>query len=128
MLDLRAYLRLGPVLRSLRFVNVVFIPISSLRTVLRPRRGFLNHLAVESSRRRAGIGRMLVERCLDALARRGMRKCHIFVVADNEDGKRFWRRMGWEERTTLVVMSHDVGLSPAGPARPMPAGAPGPAS
>ena len=35
------------------------------------RRGFLHHLAVDASRRRAGIGRMLVERCLDALARRG---------------------------------------------------------
>ncbi len=73
------------------------------------RRGFLHHLAVDRSRRRSGIGRMLVQRCLEALATRGMRKCHIFVIADNEEGKGFWRRIGWEERTTLVVMSHDVG-------------------
>lgn len=78
------------------------------------RRGFLHHLAVDASRRRAGIGRMLVDKCLEALARRGMRKCHIFVIAGNEEGKRFWRRIGWEERTTLVVMSHDVGSPPAG--------------
>jgi ribosomal protein S18 acetylase RimI-like enzyme len=45
------------------------------------RRGFLHHLAVERSQRRAGIGRMLVDRCLEALARRGLRKCHIFVMA-----------------------------------------------
>ncbi len=74
------------------------------------RRGFLHHLAVDGSRRRAGIGRRLVERCLEALADQGLRKCHIFVLAGNEEGKRFWRRIGWEERTTLVVMSHDVGL------------------
>ncbi len=73
------------------------------------RRGFLHHLAVDSSRRRSGIGRLLVDRCLGALATRGMRKCHIFVIASNEEGKRFWTRIGWEERTTLVVMSHDVG-------------------
>ncbi|HUJ73854.1 MAG TPA: GNAT family N-acetyltransferase [bacterium] len=73
------------------------------------RRGFLHHLAVDASRRRSGIGRGLVDRCLDALAAHGMRKCHIFVMSDNLEGKRFWQRLGWEERTTLVVMSHDVG-------------------
>ena len=78
------------------------------------RRGFLHHLAVDASRRRAGVGRMLVECCLDALARQGLRKCHIFVLLDNEEGRRCWRRIGWEERTTLVVMSHDLGPAPAG--------------
>ncbi len=76
------------------------------------RRGYLHHLAVDGSRRRSGIGRRLVERCLDALAAIGMRTCHIFVIADNEEGKRFWRRVGWEERTSLVIMSHDVGPAP----------------
>lgn len=78
------------------------------------RRGFLYHLAVEKSHRRAGIGRALVQRCLAALASAGMRKCHIFVMADNQEGKLFWKRNGWEERTTLVIMSHDVAASPAG--------------
>jgi ribosomal protein S18 acetylase RimI-like enzyme len=72
------------------------------------RRGFLHHLAVDPDCRRRGVGRALVKRCLEALASQGMRKCHIFVVAANEEGKRFWRRIGWEERTTLVVMSSDV--------------------
>jgi ribosomal protein S18 acetylase RimI-like enzyme len=82
------------------------------------RRGFLHHLAVDAAHRRSGIGRALVERCLQALAARGMRKCHIFVIADNLEGRRFWQGIGWEERTTLVVMSHDVvpaGGSSAGP-------------
>jgi hypothetical protein len=30
------------------------------------------------------------------------------VLADNVDGERFWRSIGWEERTTLKVMSRDV--------------------
>lgn len=78
------------------------------------RRGFLYHCAVAKSHRRQGIGKALVERSLAALAARGMRKCHIFVTADNTEGKRFWQRMGWEERTTIHVMSHDVAASPAG--------------
>ena len=72
------------------------------------RRGFLHHLAVEKDRRRSGIGRDLVERCLSALAAAGFRKCHLFVLADNIEGQRFWRKIGWEERTTLKVMSRDV--------------------
>jgi N-acetylglutamate synthase len=72
------------------------------------RRGFLHHLAVARDHRRAGVGRALVERCLRALAGVGMRKCHIFVLAENAEGRKFWKRIGWEERTTLVVMSHDV--------------------
>ncbi len=72
------------------------------------RRGFLHHLAVAESHRRAGIGRALVSRCLSELAVIGMRKCHIFVMRDNLEGKRFWEKIGWEERTTLLVMSHDV--------------------
>jgi putative acetyltransferase len=73
------------------------------------RRGFLHHLAVARSHRRAGVGRALVERSLAALAELGMRKCHIFVLKDNRQGRRFWRRIGWQERTTLLVMSQDVG-------------------
>ena len=72
------------------------------------RRGFLHHLAVAPTARRAGIGKALVEECLAALGRQGLRKCHIFVIAANEEGKKFWTRIGWVERRTLVVMSHDV--------------------
>jgi ribosomal protein S18 acetylase RimI-like enzyme len=76
------------------------------------RRGFLHHLAVEKGSRRTGIGRRLVESCLEALARAGLRKCHLFVLADNVEGQRFWKKVGWEERTTLKVMSRDVDEPP----------------
>jgi ribosomal protein S18 acetylase RimI-like enzyme len=79
------------------------------------RRGFLNHLAVAQSHRRAGIGHALVEKSLVALAALGMRKCHIFVLARNRPGRRFWRKIGWQERTTLLVMSQDV-IAPRAPA------------
>jgi ribosomal protein S18 acetylase RimI-like enzyme len=47
------------------------------------RRGYLHHLAVAPACRRRGVGRGLIDRCLAALAGAGMRKCHIFVIADN---------------------------------------------
>ncbi len=72
------------------------------------RRGFLYHLAVDPAARRKGTGRRLVKSCLSRLHQSGMRKCHIFVMADNADGRRFWERIGWVERPELVVMSRDV--------------------
>ncbi len=72
------------------------------------RRGYLHHLAVASEMRRGGIGKRLVELCFEGLSRRGIRKCHIFVKAGNEEGKRFWQRVGWTERIDLIVMSRDV--------------------
>jgi ribosomal protein S18 acetylase RimI-like enzyme len=72
------------------------------------RRGYLHHLAVAPEVRRAGIGRALVARALDALRARGARRCHIFVMGDNADGQRFWERVGWFKRNDLLVMSKDV--------------------
>ena len=77
------------------------------------RRGYLHHLAVAPGDRRLGIGRTIVERSLSAMGALGLRKCHIFVFADNEEGLRFWRRIGWVEREELLIMSHDIAVSPA---------------
>jgi len=72
------------------------------------RRGFLYHCAVAKVQRRQGIGMALVDRSMAGLAARGMRKCHIFVLGDNVEGRRFWQKIGWQERTTILVMSRDV--------------------
>lgn len=72
------------------------------------RRGYLHHLAVAPSHRRRGIGGELVARALGALAGIGVRKCHIFVIADNGAGRKFWEAAGWELRTSLLVMSRDI--------------------
>ena len=43
------------------------------------RRGVLRHLVVAPESRNKGIARALVSKCLDALARAGIRKCNTFV-------------------------------------------------
>jgi ribosomal protein S18 acetylase RimI-like enzyme len=72
------------------------------------RRGYLHHLAVRTDRRGRGIGRQLVEECMAALRAIGIDKAHIFVIKDNESGKIFWRKAGWQERDDLTVMSRMV--------------------
>jgi N-acetylglutamate synthase len=69
------------------------------------RRGYLHHVAVHETFRRRGLGRSLVEQCLGALSSEGILKCHIFVNADNADGKVFWKRLGWSERPGINLMS-----------------------
>ncbi|MHC4405257.1 MAG: GNAT family N-acetyltransferase [Planctomycetota bacterium] len=68
------------------------------------RRGYLHHLAVLPRYRGRGIGRRLVEQCLRALASAGIPRCNIFVYADNEQGKQFWRKTGWSVYEGLDLM------------------------
>ena len=74
------------------------------------RRGYLQHLAVAKDYRREGVGRGLVERVTERLRMLGIRKCHIFVFADNVDGYKFWESIGWCEQTDLKVASRDIVL------------------
>ncbi len=72
------------------------------------RRGYLHHLAVAESTRGEGIGRGLVEHCLQALRAQGITKCHIFVYRDNAAGAAFWEKIGWKKRDELDIMSIDI--------------------
>ncbi len=69
------------------------------------RRGYLNHLAVHPRFRQRGLARQLVDHCLEALERDGIAKCHLFIFGTNQEGRRFWRRIGWELRDDLAVAS-----------------------
>ncbi len=59
------------------------------------RRGIIRHLAVRKSYRRTGIAKALIERSLSALAESGIKKCNIFVLDTNVEGRRFWEHLGW---------------------------------
>ncbi len=72
------------------------------------RRGYIHHLTVSTSHRHQGLGRALVTRCLSALRRAGIGKCHIFVFDDNQDTIAFWKNTGWTQRVELVMMSRYV--------------------
>ncbi|MCS2608790.1 GNAT family N-acetyltransferase [Halomonas dongshanensis] len=75
-------------------------------------RGFVQHLAVASSHRRLDIGTRLVRRCLEALEREGIQKTHLMLLADNETGKQFWTRLGWEPRHDIALYSFILNGSP----------------
>ncbi len=72
------------------------------------RRGYLHHLAVKDSFRGRGLGRLMVDFCLERLRHEGITKCHIFVHRANEDGQGFWRAIGWQRRDDLLVTSRII--------------------
>jgi N-acetylglutamate synthase len=72
------------------------------------RRGYLHHLAVRTDRRGQGIGRALVEHCLESLRQAGIDKCHLFVFHSNQEGIAFWKYLGWKERVEIVLMSANL--------------------
>ena len=69
------------------------------------RRGYLHHLAVAPPHREHGIGRQLAGNALAALRSIGLRKCHLFVFNDNRPALHFWNRVGWCDRTDIILMS-----------------------
>lgn len=69
------------------------------------RRGYIHHLAVVNAYRKQGIGKSLVGRCMFALMRIGIAKCHLFVFGDNQEAIKFWNKVGWTERVELMMMS-----------------------
>lgn len=72
------------------------------------RRGYLNHLAIDTSFRRKAIGARLVRACMSALKKAGIDRCHIFVYHENSGGKDFWQSQGWFTREDLEIMSFDI--------------------
>ncbi len=68
------------------------------------RRGYLHHLAVSKRYRKRGLGRHLVDACLAKLRQVGIRRCNIFIFANNAAGMKFWAHTGWKLRTELRLM------------------------
>ena len=72
------------------------------------RRGHIYHLAVDLAYRGCGLGKRLVDECLDGLRRAGVVRAIILVADDNVHGAGFWKRGGWEEIPDAIAMGIDV--------------------
>jgi ribosomal protein S18 acetylase RimI-like enzyme len=87
------YLRRNQGLRSVAYANSHIVA-----TVLcghEDRRGILHHLAFKREHRGKGVARALINHCLSALAKDGIKKCNTFVLDENVEGGLFWEQMGW---------------------------------
>jgi ribosomal protein S18 acetylase RimI-like enzyme len=69
------------------------------------RRGYLYHLAVDPGYRNSGIGKKMAAAATDRLRSLGIGKCHIMIYKKNAFGRKIWRRLGWELRRDVDIMS-----------------------
>jgi len=72
------------------------------------RRGHIYHLAVDPKYQGLGLGKRLVDECLDGLSRAGIQRAIILVAHDNPRGREFWKRCGWEEIPGAMAMGKDL--------------------
>ena len=72
------------------------------------RRGHVYHLAVDPTYRRRGLGKRLLDECLEGLRRAGVKRVIIMVADDNLRGREFWKRCGWEELPGAIAMGIDL--------------------
>jgi ribosomal protein S18 acetylase RimI-like enzyme len=72
------------------------------------RRGHIYHLAVDPTYRRRGLGKRLLDECLEGLHRTGVKRVIIMVADDNPRGREFWKRWGWEELPGAIAMGIDL--------------------
>ena len=72
------------------------------------RRGYIHHLAVLPNIRRQGIGKLLVDECLNTFKDIGILKCHLFIFKTNENGLKFWESSGWDNRNDICVLSRFI--------------------
>src|SRR5438874_3256052 len=72
------------------------------------RRGHIYHLAVDPAYQGSGLGKRLLDECLDGLRRTGVKRVVIMVADDNQRGREFWKRCGWEEITGAITMGIDL--------------------
>ena len=68
------------------------------------RRGHIYHLAVDPKYQGIGLGKRLVDECLDGLGRAGIQRAIILVAQDNPRGREFWKHCGWEEIPGAMAM------------------------
>lgn len=72
------------------------------------RRGFVYHLAVDPKHRGQGVGRAIMQRSLAGLKQAGLARVLLLVAADNDGGRQFWLREGWEDMAFAKPMGFDL--------------------
>ena len=72
------------------------------------RRGHIYHLAVDPGYQGRGLGKRLLDECLEGLRPAGVKRVIIMVADDNPRARKFWKRCGYEEIPGAVAMGIDL--------------------
>ena len=71
-------------------------------------RGHIYHLAIDPAYQGCGLGKRLLDECLNGLRKTGVKRVIIMVADDNQRGTKFWERVGWEKIPGAILMGIDL--------------------
>ena len=70
--------------------------------------GWIPNLAVLPEYQGQGVGKMLMQACLDLMRAQGMRYAKIETMHTNERGERFYRQVGFREVARIIHLFADL--------------------
>ncbi len=72
------------------------------------RRGCFYHVCVAKAHRESGVGKSLVSKAVENLAREHICKVSLIAFLDNQDGNHFWQSLGWNQREDLNYYEYTI--------------------
>lgn len=69
------------------------------------RRGYVHHLAVDPDYQNKGYGKKLMDELMFRFKKMKVHKVHLFIEKYNRSVIDFYKKLGWEIRDDLVIMS-----------------------
>ena len=94
---------------SFRFVLIGLIDRKVIGVVIGAfdgRRGYVHHLAVSPEFQNKGYGKQLMEELHKRFRNLNVQKVHLFIEKYNADVINFYKKLGWEIRDDLIMMSY----------------------
>ncbi len=82
--------------------------IAALMGTFDGRRAYVHHLAVDPEYQHQGLGTEMMEHLESILRENRVVKYHLMVEKWNAEVVPFYERLGWYERTDLILLSKDL--------------------
>ena len=69
------------------------------------RRGYVHHLAIDPDYQKKNYGKMMMEELIEKFRKKKVHKVHLFIEKHNKEVIDFYRKLGWDVRDDLIMMS-----------------------
>jgi len=69
------------------------------------RRGYVHHLAIDPDYQKKKYGKMLMDELIERFRKKKVHKVHLFIEKYNKEVVDFYKKLGWDIRDDLIMMS-----------------------
>ena len=69
------------------------------------RRGYVHHLAIDPAYQKKKYGKMMMDELIEKFHIKKVHKVHLFIEKHNKEVIDFYKKLGWDIREDLIMMS-----------------------